>query len=418
MGIMLCEKPLIINIETLFLSKLFIPNYQRPYTWSKNSAILLFNDTFNARGTFSEYRLGNIILHKENDQYNIVDGQQRVITIKIILNLITKITGGNLNLNIKMDDDFDYAQSPQSDENKQYLNDIISRYDKDVLNKYKDYLLKNCTFLRITTDDIDEAFQFFDCQNARGLPLDPQDLLKAYHLRKMPQNNNTTKIIKEWEAIPSGELKYFFSENLFPLVEYYKGNRALNYNVKSIDVFKGVDTTDDYNYCKYFNKTRNSFLLTQSVIAGKQFFYYISHYYNIKKSVVKIIDSKFSDILPLTGSGDIYTKELFINCAIFFYDRFSAEALKENIVILLRYAYSVRLVMSRVTKKVVACYALGKNDWINKGINIFYEIANARNPAVLRTIKFQKITSDDIDERYKDDKHNIYSKLIKILCSH
>ena len=36
--------------------------------------------------------------------------------------------------------------------------------------------------VEVVLQDISEAFQFFDSQNARGKDLEPHDLLKAYHL--------------------------------------------------------------------------------------------------------------------------------------------------------------------------------------------------------------------------------------------
>jgi len=47
-----------------------------------------------------------------------------------------------------------------------------------------DFLLNNCQVAVFILDEISEAFQFFDSQNARGRDLEPHDLLKAYHLRE------------------------------------------------------------------------------------------------------------------------------------------------------------------------------------------------------------------------------------------
>ncbi len=45
--------------------------------------------------------------------------------------------------------------------------------------------LKNCSMVYVKLVSLEEAFQFFDSQNARGKPLAPYDLLKAYHLRSL-----------------------------------------------------------------------------------------------------------------------------------------------------------------------------------------------------------------------------------------
>ncbi|WP_296557930.1 DUF262 domain-containing protein [uncultured Acetobacterium sp.] len=57
-----------------------IPKYQREYKWDSERVITLFND-INNRDKF----LGNIILNKVSDYYEIVDGQQRITTIMLFL---------------------------------------------------------------------------------------------------------------------------------------------------------------------------------------------------------------------------------------------------------------------------------------------------------------------------------------------
>ena len=81
------KKLSLVSCSEVFLLKLSIPIYQRPYKWSANSASLLFNDIYNSyKDEKDEYRIGSIILHKnKNDEYDIVDGQQRLTTLAILL---------------------------------------------------------------------------------------------------------------------------------------------------------------------------------------------------------------------------------------------------------------------------------------------------------------------------------------------
>ena len=71
--------------------KLTIPDYQRPYKWTARNAIQLLDDIIEAKNDNKEvYRVGTLILHKDNDaegkeRYNIVDGQQRTITFSLLL---------------------------------------------------------------------------------------------------------------------------------------------------------------------------------------------------------------------------------------------------------------------------------------------------------------------------------------------
>ena len=60
--------------------KLLIPLYQREFKWSDEKVTTLFND-IKKHDKF----LGNIILDETNDDYQIVDGQQRITTCYMIL---------------------------------------------------------------------------------------------------------------------------------------------------------------------------------------------------------------------------------------------------------------------------------------------------------------------------------------------
>lgn len=95
----LIEKNIVSVRDMLFDKTLSIPNYQRPYTWSSNSAATLFSDIYMAcKNKLQEYRIGTIILHKDKDSYNIVDGQQRITTLALLLYLLDKNFKDNISI--------------------------------------------------------------------------------------------------------------------------------------------------------------------------------------------------------------------------------------------------------------------------------------------------------------------------------
>lgn len=95
----------IISVFDLLTKKqLSIPDYQRPYKWQSKNVIELLEDISNALDESDKYkdfkyRIGTIILNKhqtENtydysfsekpeDIFDIVDGQQRIISFSLIL---------------------------------------------------------------------------------------------------------------------------------------------------------------------------------------------------------------------------------------------------------------------------------------------------------------------------------------------
>ena len=93
-----------LNVDQKTIYELFsdkradflIPDYQRPYAWSEEQCQTLWDDIFsfafpeNNADNFDdrkdEYFLGSIVTYKnENDQSEIIDGQQRLTTLLLLL---------------------------------------------------------------------------------------------------------------------------------------------------------------------------------------------------------------------------------------------------------------------------------------------------------------------------------------------
>ena len=237
--------------------RLAIPEYQRPYKWTARNAIQLLDDILEARNSNKEvYRVGTLILHREKNQelYNIVDGQQRIITFSLLL-----LSLYEMEENSKEKRKIDFL-------NQQVFNNTYSRHnipnnlnafrrrlhkstdgDNNVehiidMKRLRNFIEQQCELIVVITDDVSEAFQFFDSQNARGKALYPHDLLKAYHLREMSDIDEakTEQIVKEWEKIPQQDLAAFFGDYIYLIKEWINGNWAYNLNKHNIYNIKGT----------------------------------------------------------------------------------------------------------------------------------------------------------------------------------
>ncbi|WP_392340711.1 DUF262 domain-containing protein [Moritella marina] len=99
-----------VQTELLTLDKIFtggyqfsIPSYQRPYVWSDDDVLLLFNDVKTACEHGDEhYFIGTVLSSKLNKStgivYELIDGQQRTTTLMLIA-IAFKAAGINSNLN-------------------------------------------------------------------------------------------------------------------------------------------------------------------------------------------------------------------------------------------------------------------------------------------------------------------------------
>lgn len=194
-----------VTVDELLKQGLRIPNYQRPYSWDVSTALQLVDDISEAlRDTERKdipYVLGAIILHDDGEYLNVVDGQQRLLTLRMILAALDPI-----NHQISMSGNSDTPVSLVWIELQRRLSQLEDK------KEFLDFICHKCQLVRIVTDDIDEAFRVFDSQNYRGKPLAPHDLLKAHHLREMHDESAAMKVavVEAWEAVNDEDLDRLF----------------------------------------------------------------------------------------------------------------------------------------------------------------------------------------------------------------
>jgi len=429
--------------------RLTIPDYQRPYKWTARNAIQLLDDIIDARNNNKEvYRVGTLILHKEtNNQgqevYNIVDGQQRTITFSLLLYSLYELEKPNdrREINFLNQQVFDNTYSRHNIPNN--LNAFRRRTQKNAeddknidfvrdMKHLREYIETQCELIVVITDNLSEAFQFFDSQNARGKALYPHDLLKAYHLREMVDIDEarTEQIVKEWERIPQYELASFFGDYLYRVKEWINGNWAYRLSEHNIYKFKGVNKTartpyaqfykSAYSYAEFINSSAmpfvsgtrevNAFQLNTPIIAGKPFFDYTKHYFEILKDIqdnsqyegfyikgneiVKTLDKFFNK-----GVGNRITRLLFDTALLLYVDRFcpatypskvDTELFEQFVTFAFVWAYSLRAQYYHLGWQSAQNYVLEQSNVINS-LNIYKLIADSDTPISLLSILAEKM---------------------------
>ena len=160
-----------ISLQSLFEKKLTIPEYQRPYVWSNieiDKLLYQFSEHLNrnvVKGDKPNFYLGSIVLHKEGNHFNIIDGQQRITTLQI-LGLLKELQFNET----------EYSHPIT-------LKNIKTNYD---FYRSQDFQLINYELINVTvviTESEDMAYNFFETLNTGGKRLGGTDILKAHHLR-------------------------------------------------------------------------------------------------------------------------------------------------------------------------------------------------------------------------------------------
>ena len=387
----------VIKLTGLYKLNLGIPEYQRPYKWTEKNVNNLIDDIISNKDK-SEYRLGTLVLHQtkqEDDDYifEIVDGQQRIVTLMLILRALSenyKKVGKQLYAeNNLWKHEFNNPISQNNIfKNYQLIKQRINDFDEATV----DFLLTKCTFVKIVLNDVSEAFQFFDSQNSRGKELEPHDLLKAYHLREMREipSDEQTEIIEKWEDIDTDELANLF-EYLYRIKNWSKSKSAREFTKDEISVFKGINLNNKIYYpykrifyvAEYFIEkiakaplveTEYPFQLDNIIINGKHFFEMIYQYSKLKKDLPNLIkkwnseiynilyaDHKYND-KDYTGYyrvGDDYTKILFECACIYFLDKFGeSKELKKVFEKIFLWAFYKRLKSKHIAFSSIDIYAM------------------------------------------------------------
>ncbi|GAB6142429.1 hypothetical protein JCM14076_31590 [Methylosoma difficile] len=175
------------TLRTLMALPLAIPDYQRRYCWGKEQVALLLEDIeamLKSKGQPPLF-LGTVILHQDDGKANLVDGQQRCLTLALLLKALYEFASSNeapaLGL---MKAHFPDSQSQYSlKANYQHIHSYLNTVQKRDFKAMLDTLWDKMEFVVISIDSIDQAFAFFDSQNSAGKRLSDFDLLKARHLR-------------------------------------------------------------------------------------------------------------------------------------------------------------------------------------------------------------------------------------------
>lgn len=187
-----------MSLEDLFNIKLTIPDYQRIYCWTDDNIKTLWNNLEEMPDGL-DYHLGAIILQHQDDGYDIIDGQQRLVTLTLILRALGY--KGSMPLLLQK---FKSHEAWDNIANAKYVIQEIKGWDADENNKILQKILSYLTFsvLILKSNNLDLAYTFFSNQNSRGVRLSDYDILKAHHLRFLISNDSQAEhLARRWNTI-------------------------------------------------------------------------------------------------------------------------------------------------------------------------------------------------------------------------
>ena len=233
------------KIREIFTKKYIIPDYQRPYAWDIEECDKLWDDLLNF---FSDkdskkedkYFLGSIVIYSQEDAYVVIDGQQRLVTLLLLIKALYQKAGTKKALEecLKTKNPLTSeltnelrVNSLVLEKDKKYLDDIIFNNGNNtpecklknnynhLANKIEEWwrsvnqspdqsnqlndliltLLDRVVLLPIRCGSEDDALTIFETINNRGISLTDADIFKAklYHAAK----NEADTFIEKWNSV-------------------------------------------------------------------------------------------------------------------------------------------------------------------------------------------------------------------------
>ena len=263
-----------------------IPNYQRQYSWVNEQLEELWSDLYESYINTPEecYFLGSIVVVDDGKgHHELVDGQQRITTLMIMLNVLSKtfpdinknsdiLLKGNLKkikqliyfdeginrLQLQIDpnyntsfkkaiinqdnyENFKYptqANLKKDDPEYKFVNTAKFFYDKfnellksegqSVLDGFVNFILFKTNIIKTICTNQSFAIKLFLVLNDRGLELSISDIIKSYILDKYDSNdryneNDKATFNYNWKSIEKISNDYEFTiDDFMVYFEYYK----------------------------------------------------------------------------------------------------------------------------------------------------------------------------------------------------
>lgn len=222
-------------------AKFIVPGYQREYEWGKKEIEDLWLDVQRIGKEVNRHYLGNIILleKKRGEEFEIVDGQQRMVTISLLLmavrdatiigeredrritNLINTYPKSEKKQRIKLYDDeanesyhriwkgaVEEADGQVASAYRYYV-DKVKKLNENELDELLNNVTAKLEVVETRCNDTSLAYTIFQSQNERGKEVEPHILAKSRIYGAAEKLDNETKqkeVKKRWEHI-YGELQ-------------------------------------------------------------------------------------------------------------------------------------------------------------------------------------------------------------------
>jgi len=412
-------------LEQVLPMNLCIPEYQRIYCWPQKYVELLLDDILQDRG--HNYHIGTIIIQQKGNSYDIIDGQQRLVTLSLIL-----LELGFYSIPL-LQQSFDNVEAQKYvGYNRFIIQMYLNRFCRDTNQKkeWAQHILKYISLdvLILKDESLDLAYTFFSTQNdARGKALTDYELLKSHHLRYIPEDREEQQrhLSKRWD-------------NLLIKSERDNGNKSVSIVMGTYLYCLRKWTRKQYWWVKETNRVKNEFEAAPTILhippfgekfeftdpiqGGAHFFAFVETFiqkynqfiqttqYNILRDTIscsgKDLDGNENKKRTHWWYGDVIATFLFA-----YYMKFGEQYMAEALSCITRIISQLRYDTSKANKQSLLDRAGDTNIifMINQATSPTFFLAEARN--AIRQIPYLDSTKREyIRADYLSQEKNLYKQ--------
>lgn len=223
-----------------------IPIYQRNYAWEREEIRALINDVYDSM-TKSVYYIGTLVTYKRDENiYEVIDGQQRLTTIYIILKALgietignhltysaRKISATTIEKMPKFSEEKDQGIVDGFNYAKEALKDIVGEKKAD-MEAFQDFFLNKVHIIHYRVPKDVDLNHYFEVMNSRGEQLEKHEIIKAKLSNQLTGDDDAMqKFSRIWEAC--SDMGFYIQQKL-PDINVF-GKTMEYFVIESFDEF-------------------------------------------------------------------------------------------------------------------------------------------------------------------------------------
>lgn len=222
-----------------------IPVYQRNYAWEHDEIHALIKDVYDSMESGKcVYYIGTLVTYKrDEDVYEVIDGQQRLTTIYIILKamavdgIVNRLTYSARKMSAATIENLPNFVEECDRGIRQGYHYAVDELDKVVeetdMYKFEDYFLNNVRIIHYRVPKDVDLNHYFEVMNSRGEQLEKHEIVKA-KLCEQLRGDDMEKFSRIWEAC--SDMSFYIQQKLSELNTVF-GNKMDKFVLESFDGF-------------------------------------------------------------------------------------------------------------------------------------------------------------------------------------